>query len=121
VAEGRRGWAAWLFPRTYLDTHPVLGGLRVVLLVGSAAAVGAVLCPPGPLVVGVAQLAGGAFCCLAFSDRPGVRGQGWQLLIRRRFHRRLRESAPARWRWGVVCTAVSLVSLALGGGVVLCR
>ena len=44
-------WLVRLFPRTDLDAHPVIGGMKVVVLLGSAATF-AVLCPAGAVLFG---------------------------------------------------------------------
>jgi hypothetical protein len=120
VGERRRGWAAWVFPRALLDAHPVLGGLGVVFLVGTAAGYGVVACPSGALTLGLASAASGGFACLAFSDRPGCLGQPLSLLIRASRREGSRRVAPYMWRWGLICSAVAVVSLVAGGGVIDC-
>ena len=52
-----------LFPRTDLDAHPVIGGMKVVVLLGSAATF-AVLCPAGAVL----------FDCVGLFMAPRVNG-----------------------------------------------
>lgn len=117
---GRRGWVGWVFPRRLLEVHPVVGGLGVLLLTGSAAAYGIVACWSGAAFLGTAAALYGGFCSLASSDRPGCLGQGLVVLIRRRDREWLRSAAPYLWRWGLLCIAVAVGSHAFGPGGLTC-
>ena len=103
-----------LFPRTILDAHPVIGGMRVVVLFGSAATV-AVLCPAGAVLFGCVGLFMGGWASLAFSDHP--RRPRWvgPWLISGSRRERMRKGGPYYWRWGVISLVLGLAVIPFGG------
>jgi hypothetical protein len=110
----RGRWLVRIFPRTILDAHPVVGGMKVVALVGSAAAF-AVFCPGVALVLGAVGLVMGGWSSLAFSDHPDLPGCIGPWIISSIKREQMRTGGPYYWRWGVIAVVLGLVVVPFGG------